>query len=133
MFLPSSRRTSQRLCKKVGVRDCPLEYLVRELASVAVVAPPLEAGEPHSEEHGGSIKGDMIARMLHSHSLFKVDKGVVFELIQTAVHGTPIAALVAPFCHDCNGFRAFFTIQAQHAGKDVWDKLVKEAKTVLKT
>jgi hypothetical protein len=54
------------LRQKVGVRDCPLEYVVRELATVAVLAPPLQAGEPHSEEHGGSIEGNMIAQMLHS-------------------------------------------------------------------
>jgi hypothetical protein len=107
------------LRQKVGVRNCPLKYVVRELATVAVLAPPLEAGEPHSEEHGGSIEGDMIARMSHLHSLFKVDNGVVFELIKTAVRGTPVAALIAPFCPDRNGCRAFFAIQAQHAGKDV--------------
>jgi hypothetical protein len=73
----------------------------------------------------------MIARMLHWHSLFKADNGAVFKLIQTAVRGTPIAASIAPICCNQNGCRAFFAIQAQHAGKDVWDKLVKEAKTVL--
>ena len=119
---------SNQVClrQKVGVCDCPLKYVVRELATVAVLAPPLQAGEPHSEEHGGPIKGDMIAQMLHLHSFFKVDNGVVFNLIETTVHGTPI-----PFCCNQNGCRAFFAIQAQHAGKDVWDKLVKEAKTVL--
>ena len=117
----------------MGVRDCPLEYVIRELATVAVLAPPLQAGEPHSEEHGGSIEGNMIARMSHLHSLFKVDNGVVFELIETAVRSTPIAASIAPFCRDLNGCRVFFAIQAQHAGKDMWDKLVKEAETVLQT
>jgi hypothetical protein len=49
------------------------------------------------------------------------------------IRGTPIAASIAPFCRDPNGCRAFFAIQAQHSDKDVWDKLVKEAKTVLQT
>ncbi len=114
------------LCQKVGVRDCPLEYVVCELATVAVLAPPLKAGEPLSEEHGGSIEGNMIARMLHLHSLLKADNGAVFQLIETAVHGTPIAASIAPFRHNQNGRRAFFAIQAQHAGKDVWDKLSRK-------
>jgi hypothetical protein len=117
--------------QKVGVRDCPTEYVVPELATVAVLAPPLQAGEPHSEEHGGSIEGNVIAQMSHLYSRFKVDNVAVFELIETAVRGTPIAASIAPFCRDQNGYRAFFAIQAQHAGKDVWDKLVKEAETVL--
>ena len=57
-------------CQKVGVRDCPLKYIVHELATVAVLALPILAGEPHSEEHGGSINGNMIARTSHSHPLF---------------------------------------------------------------
>lgn len=73
------------LRQKVGVRECPLEYVVREVAAVVAVPPPLLAGEPHTEEHGGSIEGDMIARMSHAHPLFKADNGAVFELIETAV------------------------------------------------
>jgi hypothetical protein len=73
------------LCQKVGVHECPLEYVVREVAAVAAVPPPLLAGEPHSEVHGGSIESDMIARMSHAHPLFKVDNGAVFELIETVV------------------------------------------------
>ena len=112
----------------MGVRDCPLKYVVRELATVAVLAPPFQAGELHSEEHGRSIEGDMIARMLHLHSLFMVDNSAVFGLIETAVRGTSIAASIAPFCRNQISCRA---IQAQHASKDIWDKLVKEAETVI--
>ncbi len=68
------------LCQKVGVRDFPLEYVVRDVAVVAVICPPLEPFEPRSAEHGGSIKGDMIACMSHAHPLFKVNNGAVFEL-----------------------------------------------------
>ena len=60
-----------------------------------------------------------------------VDNVAVFELIETAVRGTPIAASIAPFCHNQNDCRAFFVIQTQHAGKNMLDKLVKEAETVL--
>jgi hypothetical protein len=121
------------LRQKVGVRECPLEYVVREVAAVVAVPPPLLAGEPHTEEHGGSIEGDMIARMSHAHTLFKADNGAVFELIETAVRGTAIAASIAPFRRERNGRNAFLAIRAQHAGKDVWDKLVKEAETILQT
>ena len=84
----------------MGVRDCPPEYIVSELATVAVLAPPLQSGKHHSEEHGGSIKGNMIAQMLHLHSLFKVNNGVVFKLNETSVRGTLIADSIAPF--HCN-------------------------------
>jgi hypothetical protein len=88
------------LCQKVGVHECPLEYVVREVAAVAAVPPPLLAREPHSEVHGGSIKGNMIAHMSHVYPLFKVDNSAVFELIETAVQGTAVAALIAPFCRE---------------------------------
>jgi hypothetical protein len=121
------------LRQKIGVRECPLKYVVREVAAVAAVSPPLLAGEPHSEVHGGSIKGDMIACMSHSHPLLKVDNGAVFELIEMLVQGTVVAALIDPFCREQNDRNAFIAIRGQHAGKDVWDKLVKEAETILQT
>jgi hypothetical protein len=68
-----------------------------------------------------------------SHPLFKVDNGAVFKMTEMAVHGTVIAASIAPFCCNQNGCRAFVEIRAQHAGKDVWAKLVKETETILQT
>jgi hypothetical protein len=75
----------------------------------------------------------MIARKSHTHPLFKVDNGVVFELIENSVRGTAIAASIAPFRRVRDGRGAFMAIQAQHAGKDVWDKLHKEAESTLQT
>jgi hypothetical protein len=121
------------LCQKAGVRNCPLEYVVCDVAVVAAICPPLKPNEPHSTEHGGSIKGDMIAHMSHAHPLFKVDNGPVFELIKNAVHRTAITASTAPFFREQNSRRAFMAIRAQHAGKDVWDKLHKEAESTLQT
>jgi hypothetical protein len=121
------------LHQKVGVCNCPLEYVVCDVAVVAAICPPVKPNEPHSTEHGGSIEGDMMARMSQAHPLFKVDDGTVFELIKNAVRGTAVAASIAPFCCKQNGSGAFMAIRAQHAGKDVWDKLHKEAKSTLQT
>jgi hypothetical protein len=121
------------LCQKVGVRNCPLEYVVCKIGLVAAACCPLKPNEPHLLVHGGSIEGNMIVRMSHTHPLFKVDNGAVFELIENSVCGTAIAASIAPFQKDCNGLGAFMAIQAQHAGKDVWDKLHKEAESTLQT
>jgi hypothetical protein len=126
-------RLSSAFVKKVGVHNCPPEYIVCDVTVVAAICPPLEPNEPHSMEHGGSIEGDMIACMSHAHSLFKVDNGAVFKLIKNAVHGTAIAASIAPFCCERNGRGVFMAIRAQYAGKDVWDKLYKEAKSFLQT
>jgi hypothetical protein len=75
----------------------------------------------------------MIACMSHTHPLFKGDNGAVFELIETAVRGTAVAALIAPFRRERNGRNAIIAIRAQHAGKDLWDKLAKEAEMILQT
>jgi hypothetical protein len=73
------------LCQKIGVCHCLLEYVVRDVVAVTAIAPPLKLLKPHSIEHGGSIEGNMIARMSHTHPLFKVDNGAVFEFIENAV------------------------------------------------
>ena len=43
----------------------PLAYVTRKDEDVPAVAPPLQAGQPHSEEHG-SIEGEMIAWASHT-------------------------------------------------------------------
>jgi hypothetical protein len=68
------------LGQKVGVRNAPLAYVVWAVAIMPTIPPPLQAGEPHSEEHG-SIEGDLIACMTHNHALFKVDNGAVYNMI----------------------------------------------------
>ena len=53
----------------IGVRMIPLAYVIRMNEDVPAVAPPLQAGQPHSEAHG-SIEGKMIARASHTHAMF---------------------------------------------------------------
>jgi hypothetical protein len=43
------------LGQKVGVRNAPLAYVVRAVAIMPAVPPPLQAGEPHSEEHESMV------------------------------------------------------------------------------
>jgi hypothetical protein len=90
------------LGQNVGVRDAPLGYVVRAKAIVPAVPPPLQAGEPHSEEHG-SIEGDLVGRMTHNHALFKVDNGSVFDFIEISMRGSDVTSLIAPFCKTRDG------------------------------
>jgi hypothetical protein len=84
------------LGQKVGVRNAPLAYVVWAVAIVPAVPPPLQAGEPHSVEHG-SIKGDLIARMTHNHALFKVDNGAVYNMIESSTRGSDVTSSIARF------------------------------------
>jgi hypothetical protein len=60
------------LGKKVGVCNAPLSYIVHLDSNVPAIAPPRQAGEPHSEMYK-LIEGDLTARLSHTHTLFKVD------------------------------------------------------------
>ena len=69
--------------------------------------------------------------MSHTHALFKLDNAEVFDLLETAVHGSDIAPTIAPFRKLRNGRGALQAIKNQHAGVRVWDDIVKTAKEVM--
>jgi hypothetical protein len=71
------------LGKKVGVRNAPLSYVVCLDANVPAIAPPQQAGEPHSKMYE-SIEGDLTVHLLHTHALFKVNNGTVFNLVESS-------------------------------------------------
>ncbi len=87
---------------------------------------PSSLGEPFVEEYG-SVDGEMIARLLHTHPLFKSDNGQVFDVIEVALRGTSISPLIAQFCKTRDGRAAYLALVSQHAGRDVWDKLQRKA------
>jgi hypothetical protein len=119
------------LMQLIGVRGAPLAYCVCALAERALIAPALKVGEPHLVEHGESIEGDMIARMSHQHALFKVDNATVFGILDAMLCGTAIYASIAQYRCLHDGRSAYIDVCAQHAGKDVWDKLHKDAEAML--
>jgi hypothetical protein len=119
------------LTQKVGVRNAPVAYVVWGVAAVDATPPACQAGNPHSVETG-SIKGDLTARMTHIHPLYKVDNGLVYDMIEYAVWGHDVAATIAPFRHTRDGRGALLALKSQHAGKAIYNQLVKEAENVLK-
>jgi hypothetical protein len=84
------------LGKKVGVCHAPLSYVVCLNANVPAIAPPCQAGEPHSEMYK-SIEGDLTACLLHTHALFKVHNGTVLNLIKSFTQESDVAPTIAPF------------------------------------
>jgi hypothetical protein len=70
--------------------------------------------------------------MTHNHPLYKVDNGSVFDMIKIAVRGHDVAATTTPVHRARDGRGALFALQSQHAGKAIYDQLVKEAENVLK-
>jgi hypothetical protein len=58
--------------------------LYRRLLLLMPPPPARQVGDPHSVETG-SIEGDLTARMTHIHPLYKVDNGLVYNMIESVV------------------------------------------------
>jgi hypothetical protein len=119
------------LSQTVGVCNAPLDYIVRAIAAVNATPPTCQLGDPHFVETG-SIDGNLTAGMPHNHPLYKVDNGAVFDMIKSTIRGHKVATTIAPFHRVWDWRGALLALQPQHAGKAIYDQLVKEAENVLK-
>jgi hypothetical protein len=106
------------LGKKVGVHNAPLSYVVCLDANVPAIAPPCQAGEPHSKMYE-LIEGDLTACLLHTHALFKVDNGTVYNLLELSTQGSNVAPTMAPSRKTRNGHEAMLALKSQHAGEAI--------------
>jgi hypothetical protein len=121
----------QHLSDKIGVRNGPLTYLTRP-----EVAPPVllarVPGEPYSSNFI-SIEEELRFCLPHAHNLYRPDNSALFQMVERATTGHDVGATIAPFRRTQNGRGAILAIISQHAGRHVWDKIVKEANAVLQT
>ena len=109
-----------------------LAYVTRTNEDVPVVAPPLQVGQPHSEEHG-SIKGEMIAHASHTHALFRDDNVAVYYALEEATRSTSYAASIKPFQRSKNGCGALLALTNQYAGNDKWEAEICKQNDLLHT
>ena len=107
--------------QRIGVRMCPLSYVLRDEAAVPAPAPNLEVRVPYSALHG-SIKAEMVARYSHTHALFAVDNASIFDDIEEATRGSKYSATISPFRRPKDGRGAFMALKEQHTGPAMWDK-----------
>ena len=107
--------------QRIGVRMCPLSYVIRDVAGVPPVAPALADRKPYSEQHG-SVKMEMVARFDHDHALFSTDNGSVFDDIEEATRGSKYQPTITPFKREKDGRGAFLALKNQYTGPAVWDK-----------
>ena len=73
----------------------------------------------------GSIEGDLIGCMMHNHALFKVKNGAVYDMIESSTRGSDETSSIAPFCKTRDRRGALNALKSQHAGKAVYNCLVK--------
>ena len=105
------------LSRKIGVRKIPLIYTIRDLVTPAAVPPVLATYLPHSTDHG-SVEGELIARALHEHPLYRDDTAQVYYDLEIALRSSSYLSSIKPFQQAKNGRDAFFSIRNQYAGED---------------
>ena len=110
----------------------PLAYVTRKEEDIPAMAPPLQARLPHSEVHG-SIEGEMIARALHTHAMFRDDNTAVYYALEEATHSTSYAASIKPFQRTKNGRGALQALTNQYAGNDKWEAEIRKQDDLLHT
>ena len=115
----------------IGVRNAPLAYLVREDVAPGA-ASPLAPNKPFSTENG-SVEGELIARLTHNSPVYKDDNSALYHFLEEATRGTIYSATLAPFTRSKNGRDAYLAIMSQHAGKDKWEKELKDHNEFLST
>ena len=114
------------LSRIYGVRNCPITYVIREEDAVKPETDePLLHDQPYSEE-GGSVRGEMIRRLSHTHTLFKEDNSLVYSLLDEATSGTIYAPTIKPYGRTNNGREAWKAIISSHAGDDKWEKIQRD-------
>ena len=69
--------------RKIGNRNIPLAYIIRDEPNPPAAAPPLAVGQPHTIEHG-SIEAELIAQASHTHALFRDDNSNLYFLLEEA-------------------------------------------------
>jgi hypothetical protein len=112
---------------KIGHRNCPLVYLLREQVDISgVVPPPLLANCVHSLEHG-SLEGEMIAQLSHDHPLYRTDNEMLYNALEVALRASALAASLVRFRRKKDGRGGWLDVVSQHAGKSVWEQRIKDS------
>ena len=89
--------------------------------------PPLLADQAYSKNHG-SVEAEMIARASHNHALYNLDCRDVFDRLERATRGNAIySGTITAFRCTKNGRGAYLAYQSQHAGRNVWEAMIKRS------
>ena len=123
---------TEYLSRKIGSRNIPLAYIIREDVVPPATVPPLATDKPHSMEHG-SVEGDLVAMASHTHPLYRDDNAEVYYDLETALRATSYLASIKPYQRAKNGRDAFFSIKQQYAGEDKWQSELRKQEEIVHT
>jgi len=123
---------NQYLADVIGVRNAPFTNLTRTDTQPPTILAARVVNQPYSVDYE-SIEHELNFCVSHNHTLSKLDNSVLFQIIDRAVAGHDVSATIAPFHCTHDGQGAYLAILTQHAGKSVWDQVVRDAMLVLQT
>ena len=117
-----------------GVRKAPLAYIIRDNVEVpyetrpaldtTTTIDPLLDGCAYGIS--GSVMNDLIARLSHTHPLYKTDNAKVYSALEEATRSTAYSSTVKAFSRRRDGRAAWKALVSSHAGADKWELLQKE-------
>ena len=108
------------LSRVFSVRTCPLTYLIRPDVDVEDETPaPLLTGHAYSEKHG-SILEELVNRLSHNDSLYKIDNAMLFTKLDETTRSTTYAPVIKPYAKSKDGRKAYLLLIGSHAGDDKW-------------
>ena len=116
--------------KVIGARNIPLSYVIRENALVDPNPPPLAAGKSYSEATG-SVEAELVSRASFDHALYGTDNAKVYGFIEEAVRTSQYNASIKPYQRTKDGRGAYRALVAQHAGKDKWEKELRNQEDIV--
>ena len=113
----------------VEICNCLLVYAVHEQHdSSGVACGTLISDQPHSKEHG-LVEVEMISLTSHDHLFFRNYNGEVYGRMERAPSGLQYASAIVRFRKKQEDNEAFWELVAQHAGKPVWEKRIKDSES----
>ena len=112
---------------KIGAMMCPLDWFIRENATVPANAPAMEPIQPYSTEHG-LVMEEMAQRYSHGHTLFATDSSAIYDLLDVAMSGTKYHTTIAPYKRGSRkyGRGAYISMNAKFCGPALWDKIFRD-------
>ena len=113
------------LSRTYGLRHTPLSYVIRDVVDpVPEEDDPLEPSKSYGSS--GSVVDELVLRLDHDDPLYKTDNKTVYLMLEEATRSSSCASAVKPYTKRKDGRAAFLSLVASHAGKDKWEKLVKD-------
>ena len=110
-----------------GVRKSNIEYFLRYTDAVVAPHPPLLVNQTHSDV-GGSIQEEQSLRLYHMHPIYRDNKKQFYGILGETTQGTTYEDSTKPFHRDSNGHGAYLAMIDQHAGRDKWIIIFRDAK-----